>query len=499
MAKASYQDYVRLMHKIADVRNALALLGWDQETYMPPKGAAFRAQQSATLSGISHDLFVAPATGDLLHALLEDQSLDWEQRRNVTLTLEDYDRACCYNTSFVERKSMAVSNAHHAWVGAREANDFGLFRQALEEVVTLTREEATLLGYTGHPYDALLNLYEPGATTAELNVLFADIRRQLVGYVQELGQRTQVSNEFMYRHYPERRQWDFGIELLKEMQYDLEAGRQDISAHPFTTNFSMQDVRVTTRVNEQDLHSMIWGCIHEGGHALYEQGLLPQNYGLPAGEACSLGIHESQSRLWENMVGRSLPYWKRNYPRLQAVFPESLGTVSLDQFYKGINQVNPSLIRTEADELTYHFHIMIRFEIEKSLMDGSLEVRDLPEIWRQRYQEYLGLEVKNDFHGVLQDIHWCHGSIGYFPTYSLGSFYAVQFYNQALKDIPDLEQLTEQGNLLPLRAWLGEKIHRKGRLKTARELCTEITGEPLNAAHFMRYARNKFDAIYNKP
>jgi carboxypeptidase Taq len=300
----------------------------------------------------------------------------------------------------------------------------------------------------------------------------------------------------MYLRYDKDQQWAFGLELLRQMGYDFEAGRQDVSSHPFTTNFSSQDVRVTTRTAEDNLNEMIWSCIHEGGHALYEQGLPDSEYGLPSGEYVSLGIHESQSRLWENNVGRSLPYWKCNLPRLKELFPENLKHVSPDDFYKAMNKVQPSLIRTNADELTYHFHILIRFEIEKALIEGTVEVNDLPALWNAKYKEYLGLDVPSDSKGVLQDIHWSHGSFGYFPTYSLGSFYAAQFYAFAARQIPELEAEIEKGNLKPLLDWLRTHIHAEGKMYSAENLCIKITGEKLSFKYFMEYARKKYSGLY---
>ena len=366
----------------------------------------------------------------------------------------------------------------------------------LETMIDMKREEAEILGYENHPYNALLDLYEPGAKTDELDVLFKEVRANLVDFVKEISTKKQVRTDFLKRNFPHQQQWNFGIEMLKQMGYDFDAGRQDVSPHPFTTNFSMQDVRVTTRVNENDFNTMLWSCIHEGGHALYEQGLLVENYGLPLGEAVSLGIHESQSRLWENLVGRGFGYWKGNFPKLKNIFSEQLNDVSDIDFYKGINKVQPSFIRVEADELTYHFHIMIRYEIEKGLMDKSIQVKDLADVWKARYKEYLNVDVPTDNKGVLQDIHWSHGSIGYFPTYSLGSFYAVQFFNQATKEIVGLNEQIERGELLPLREWLREKIHVHGRRFSARELCERVTGEPLNFKYFMDYANKKYGGIY---
>jgi len=392
--------------------------------------------------------------------------------------------------------SLCISEAFQAWQKAKTGNNFALYAPYLEKLVKLKREECELIGYTGHPYDALLDQYEPGAKTADLSVLFADVRSQLVGFVKRIAEMPQNDDSFLHTHYDKQKQWDFGITLLKQMGYDFEAGRQDISSHPFTTNFGPLDVRVTTRVDENNLEQMVWSCIHEGGHALYEQGLPASEYGLPSGEYISLGIHESQSRLWENNVGRELPYWKYNFSKLQAIFPESLKGQDAESFFKAINTVSPSLIRTSADELTYHFHILIRFEIEKALIEGSIEVRDLPAIWNAKYKEYLGLDVPSDDKGVLQDIHWSHGSFGYFPTYSLGSFYAAQFYNKALEQIPSLENEIEHGNLAPLHDWLKEKVYWHGKFYSAEELCINITGEKLNFSYFMKYAQKKYQRLY---
>ena len=281
------------------------------------------------------------------------------------------------------------------------------------------------------------------------------------------------------------------------MGYNFDCGRQDISAHPFSTHFSPEDTRVTTRIDENNLSEMIWSCIHEGGHALYEQGILSENYGLPFGETISLGIHESQSRLWENNVGRSLAYWKKNFNSLKLIFPDKLSNISALDFYKAANNVKPSLIRTNADELTYHLHVLIRFEIEKSLIEGSVSVKDLPTIWNSKYKEYLNIDVPSDSQGVLQDIHWSHGSFGYFPTYTIGSFYAAQFYSQALKEIPNLESEVENGNMINLLNWLRLKIHKHGKKYDAQDLCIKVTGKKLEFKYFMEYAKEKYSEIYS--
>jgi len=493
-----YKAYKSRLTTIADIGYSIALLGWDQETYIPEKGAAFRAQQIATLSGMVHEQFTDKELGKILKKLdSNSKKLTEKQRRNITQTLKDYKRQKKYKREFVELLSRTTSECFQSWQKARKESNFKLYAPHLTKMISLKRKEADLLGYKKHPYDALLDQYEPGAKVADLDVLFKDVRSQLVAFVKKIAAAKQNEDKFMYLHYPKDKQWDLGINLLKQMHFDFNAGRQDISAHPFTTSFNAKDVRLTTRIAEDNLKSMIWSCIHEGGHGLYEQGLPESEYGLPSGEAISLGIHESQSRLWENMVGRSLPYWKANYETLIKYFPANLSKVNVEQFYKAVNIVTPSLIRTEADELTYHFHILIRYEIEKALMEGKLQVAELPEYWNARYKEYLGVKVPNDAEGVLQDIHWSHGSIGYFPTYSLGSFYAAQFFATAKKEIKSLENKIENGNLLPLLEWLREKIHRHGKFYSAEELCKKVTGEKLNFNHFMDYAKEKYSALYN--
>lgn len=492
----TYEDYHRHLQKIADIHNAASVLNWDQETYMPPKGARFRAQQQSTLAGLSHEFATSQAFGDLLKRLSEDSSLTDEQQRNVKVSLRNFTKNEKFDTAFVQKLTTSIARSFQAWRAARENNDFTQFAPALEELVALKREQADIAGYGSHPYDALLDDFEPGATTAQVDTLFDDVRQKLVGFVKDITDSEAPNDSFLRKHYDKDAQWEFGLHILKEIGYDFEGGRQDVSAHPFTTNFSSEDVRVTTRVNEHDFSEMTWSCIHEGGHALYEQGLLADNYGLPAGKYLSLGIHESQSRLWENNVGRSLRFWKAHYADLQKRFPENLGDVNVEQFYHAINKVAPSLIRIKADELTYHFHVMIRFEVEKALMEGTIEVNDLPNFWNAKYKEYLGVDVSSNNDGVLQDIHWSHGSFGYFPTYSLGSFYAVQFYDQAVKDIDGLEDRIEAGDSSELLSWLRENIHRHGQLYSANELCTRVTGKELDFQHFMDYANAKYSVIY---
>ena len=387
-----YNQYKEKLRKLADINYSVAVLGWDQETNLPPKGAGLRAQQISTLAGIAHEMATSEEMGDLLGNLNEASGLDTKEKRNLELSWKQYNKSKKFSTDFIVRMSKATSNAYQAWVKARQEKNFSLFEKELTVVVNLLREKCDILEYEDHPYDVLLDVYEPDAKTAEINVLFEDVKKQLVDFVQEINDRPQVEDKWMYDFYDKDIQWDYGIDVLRQMGYDFKSGRQDLAAHPFTTSFGTSDVRVTTRINENNFHEMLWSCIHEGGHALYEQGLPEAEYGLPTGSTVSLGMHESQSRLWENNVGRCLPFWKYNYPKLQKLFPNNLKDVSLSGFYKSMNMVKPSFIRVNADELTYHFHIMIRFELEKGLIEGSIEVKDIPELWNQKYKEYMGID-----------------------------------------------------------------------------------------------------------
>ena len=494
----SYQEYQQHLQQIADIKYASAVLQWDQETYLPAKGAEHRGRQIATLTELAHQMFTASKTGNLLHLLQADDRLTDTQRRNVALSLEDYNKSTKLPASFVRELSEAVNKSFHAWIKARKENNFSVFCQPLQEIIALKKQEADLLGYEQHPYDALMNDYDKGLTVAKTDAIFNKLKPALLSLMQEIGKHPQVSNDFLHQHFNKDAQWKFGLELLREMHFDFEAGRQDISEHPFTTNFNSHDVRVTTRIDEQDFGNMTWSCLHEGGHALYEQGLPAPEYGLPLGEYCSLSIHESQSRLWENCVGRSFSFWKYHYPKLIAYFPQQLKGLSVDSFYAGINKVIPSLIRTEADELTYHFHVMIRYEIEKMLIDGTLQTKDIPGAWNELYDEYLGVKVPDDKNGCLQDVHWSHGSFGYFATYSIGSLYAAQFYAAIHREFPSLETAIGQGNTQPIHNWLKQHIYPFGRYYSSEELCKRATGEPLNSDYFIEYAKQKFSDIYKK-
>jgi carboxypeptidase Taq len=492
-----YETFKTKMQRIADLRNANAVLQWDQETNLPPKGAPFRGQQISTLSEISHRLFSEDELGSILQDLLQKDDLPVEQKRNVERTFEDYTKNKKYTSEFVRALSDQINKTFHAWIESRKKDSFAIYEPELDKLIQLKKQEAEILGYEQHPYNALLDEYEKGCTIELLDRTFTNLLPSLKELRQKISASTQVDDSFLHQNFPKQRQWDWGMYLIKQLNFDFEAGRQDISEHPFSTSFNKYDVRITTRVDENDFANMTWSCIHEVGHALYEQGLPEEYYGLPLGEACSYSIHESQSRLWENNVGRSRLFWQHYYPQLQSYFPEQFKEVSLDQFYKGINKVQPSLIRTEADEITYHFHVYVRYELEKRLIEGSLPTHDIPAVWNEQYKNLMGVEVPNDKKGCLQDVHWSHGSFGYFPTYSLGSFYAAQFFATAKSQLNDLEKDIAQGQTSRLLQWLRENIHNKGRFYLSEDLCQAVTGKTLDVSYFQNHLLDKYSSIYN--
>ncbi|MBU6153997.1 MAG: carboxypeptidase M32 [Bdellovibrionales bacterium] len=491
-----YEEYKILMGRIADLDFSNAVLGWDQQVYMPKNGAEGRGRQMATLSTLSHELFTSEKLENLLRSLSEDQSLDDKKRFNVQRTLKDVTRKKKYSEAFVSEMALTTSKAFGAWSEARVKRDFKIFEPLLSKIVELKRKEAEFLGYEEHPYNALVEDYEPGLRVAKIDAVFDQVKRELFPFTREVTARFKPDTAFLSKAYPKGRQWEFSKRIIEMMGYDFESGRADDAPHPFCTTFAPGDVRITIRSAENEFNMMLFAAIHEAGHALYELGL-PQeeHYGLPLGGALSMAFHESQSRFWENSIGRSLSFWKGQYPALQKLFPENLSSVSLHDFYRGVNAVEPSFIRVEADELTYHAHIYIRYLIEKALMAREIEVKDVPAFWNERYQEYLGIRPSHDGEGCLQDVHWSYGSFGYFPTYSFGSFYAAQLHAAMRKDLPDFEGRVERGEFASILKWLREKVHVHGKRHSSDELLTKVTGEGLNVSHFMGYVREKYGAL----
>lgn len=489
--------------EIRRIQSAASVLSWDQETYMPAGGGAARAEQIATLEGLAHEKLVSREVETLLTGWVDPatgqapEGWDEPSRSLLRETWRDFSRAKKLPSAFVVRLSRECSLAQQAWVTAREESRFSKFLPSLKTIIGLKREEAQYLGYRDSPYDALLDTYEPGATIAHLAPMFRELRERLVPLLKKVqGSGVTIDDSCVHQRFDQAKQMEFGRLVLVAMGYDFERGRLDLSAHPFTTSFHPTDVRVTTRVFETDLPSCLFSCIHEGGHGLYDQGLDPRYYGSPLGESLSLGFHESQSRLWENCVGRSRAFWRCFYPILQHTFPEQLATVPLDRFYAAINRVAPSCIRVEADELTYNLHIMLRVEIEQALIENRIQPDDLPELWNDTMQSYLGIVPQRDADGVLQDVHWSMGAFGYFPTYTLGNLYSVQFFEQADLELPQLEEDIAAGRLIPLRRWLEQKIHRWGRMFTPDHLARRVTGNGVNPEPFLRYLETKYGELY---
>ncbi|MDH4326951.1 MAG: carboxypeptidase M32 [Nitrospira sp.] len=497
---------IRLL-EIQRINSAASVLSWDQETYMPGGGGAARAEQIAVLQGLAHQKLVSPDIEKLLSQWVDpttghasDQPGDlWDEPSRSLLreVWRDFSRAKKLPSDFVTTLSRECSLAQQVWTKAKEQNAFALFLPNLRTVLSLKREEAQYLGYTDSPYNALLDVYEPGSTIAALQPIFAQLKARLVPLLRRITESHVRIDDSILRHsYDQTRQLEFGRLVLTAMGYDFERGRLDLSSHPFTTSFHPTDVRVTTRVFEHELQSCLFSCIHEGGHGLYDQGLDQRYFGTPLGDSVSLGIHESQSRLWENCVGRSRPFWRFFYPILQQTFPDQLRSVDAERFYAAINCVKPSFIRVEADELTYNLHIMLRFEIEQDLVEGKVQPEDLPALWNRKMEEYLGITPTSDAEGVLQDVHWSFGAFGYFPTYTLGNLYSVQFFEQAKLEIPGLEESIAAGELLGLRRWLEQKIHRWGRMFTPDHLARRVTGNAISPDPFLSYVEKKYGEIY---
>lgn len=497
--QSKFDQFKEILATSVDLIHAAAVLEWDQQVNMPHGAAEARGHQIATLQRLAHENFTSPRTGELLQTLIPYAATldpDSDEARIIHNAERQYEKQTKVPPRLIVEMAQVTSQAHNVWMEARAENNFLKFKPYLEKIVDLRREYAALFAPHDHPYDALLDDYEQGMKTQDVRGVFDALRPKQVALINAISKRPQVDDSFLHQDLDANAQWEFGKKVITAFGYDWNHGRQDKSAHPFTINFGRDDVRITTRIDTKFFNTAFFATLHECGHALYEMGSAPEYERTPLAGGASLGLHESQSRLWENLVGRSLPFWKFYYPQLQQAMPAQFGNVSLDAFYRGINKVAPSLIRVEADEATYNLHIMLRFEIEVGLIEGSLQVKDLPEIWNARMKEYLGLTPPNDAQGVLQDVHWSGGMIGYFATYALGNIISVQLWERILQDIPDLEAKIEQGQFVELREWLRENLHRHGSKFKPMEILQRITGGGLDAEPYMRYLTNKFGAIY---
>ncbi|MDG4474632.1 carboxypeptidase M32 [Thiovibrio frasassiensis] len=479
--------------ELVDLHHALALMQWDQEVRMPRLAGEDRASQFATLSALVHRREVAPELGGLL-AEVEAQkgNLSVEECALLRVMRRSYEQNTRLPEEFVAEFSRLTSQAQMRWLEAREQSDFTIFQPLLERLVALSRQQAEYLGYAVHPYDALLDLYEEGLTTAQVTRMFGELQAPLVAMVKKFaGRLTPLSfNE----PFSLAGQEQFAEHLLVAMGFDFSRGCLARSAHPFTTTLGHHDRRITNRYAPESL-DFIFGALHEGGHALYEQGIDERLAHTHLDDGVSLGIHESQSRFWENVVGRGNPFWQRFFPELQQAFPAQFSLLGLTEFVRGINAVTPGLIRVDADEVTYNLHVLIRFEIEKGLIEGSVQVADLPGIWREKYRDYLGVEVPSDAEGVLQDIHWSHGSFGYFPTYTIGNLAAAQIWEAYKQYDPGFQQTLADGNLSKVREWLVREIHGHGSVYLPEALLVRVTGAPLSAQPFLAYLEEKFSTL----
>lgn len=496
-----YLELARLLREAALLGSCSNVLGWDEQTFMPEGGAQFRSEQLGLIAGLTHERATSPRIGELLGELEAAGDLgdpDGDRAVNVREARRSYNRATKLPRRLVEELSRTTTLAQQAWVKARGDSEFSVFLPWLEKMIGLKREEAQYIGFgSGVAYDALLDDYEPGATTADIAKVFAPLRDELVKLVAAIHHSSKRPNiDILTRHYPKTPQMVLSEGASRSIGFDFDRGRIDASAHPFCSGFGPGDCRLTTRYNDHHFPSAFFGVLHESGHGIYDQGLPIESFGLGIGQAVSLGIHESQSRMWENFVGRSAAFWTYMYPTAQLAFPQALGQVGFDDFHFAINDVRPSFIRVEADEVTYNLHIMLRFELEQLLVSGELKPADVPGVWNEKFSQYFGLNVPNDAQGCLQDIHWSGGLLGYFPTYALGNMYAAQFFNAAQRDLGDLDEQFAKGQFQPLKAWLNEKIHRHGKRYPARRLVEVVTGESLSHVPLVEHLNRKFGALY---
>ena len=502
-AETALKELKNRLLEIYDINAAGALLGWDEATYMPAGGAGARGRQSSVLRRLAHERLVDPALGKLIDQLepfADGLPDDADDASLIRIARRDFEKAIKVPAEFVARSNAQGSASYNAWTRARPANDFAAMIPYLQKTLDLSREYAEYFAPYDHIADPLIDDADEGMTTSLIRKLFAELRRELVPIVRAISNQAPTDDSCLRRSFDEDEQLDFAIWVATRLGYDLKRGRLDETHHPFCTKFSGGDVRITTRVKVDDLGDALFSTLHETGHAMYEQGVSATLDGTPLGNGVSAGVHESQSRLWENVVARSRPFWQHFYPALQKAFPDQLGRVPLDGFYRAINKVQRSLIRTDADEVTYNLHIMLRFELELKLLEGRLKIKDLPEAWRAGMQSDLGIAAPDDRDGCLQDVHWYGGNIGgSFQSYTIGNILSAQFYAAATKAHPDIPRDIANGTFSTLHGWLTENIYRYGRKLKPNELVKRATGGPMSMAPYLAYLRTKYGAIYRLP
>ena len=501
-SEKDYQQLHALSRHSRILEGVSSLLGWDQETYMPPGSAGIRSEQLKTMAGLIHRERTSPAYTKALSQLIdiptgEIKAKDLSDKQVAALKewRRDYRHHTSLPSEFVEEFAKVSSQALVAWRTAKKENAFQLFAPYLDRLITLSRQKAEFLGYQDHPYDALLDEYEPDMTTQQIQALFTPIRETLTPLIKTLQSQSRDA-QFLSGQWDHAKQIAFSNQILDAMGYDLQKGRLDFSTHPFSSASHPTDSRITSRIHPTSLMSHIFVVLHEGGHALYEMGLSQEDYGSPLGEARSLGIHESQSRWWETRIGMSQPFWKHFFPLLQETFQDQLKDISFDQFYLAMHHVQPSFIRVEADEMTYPLHVILRFEMEKALMEGSLSVRDIPDAWNAKMKDYLGIIPSTYAEGCLQDIHWSMGAFGYFPSYTLGNLYAAHLFEGFVKEHSDWEKKVEKGELKFIQEWLHEKVYQHGKRYTTPQLLQQATGKSFTSAPYLEYLKNKYETLY---
>lgn len=492
-------EFKEINKKIKQYGEALGVLYWDLRTGAPRQGMDTRSEVIGTLSSEMFKLSTSKELGELLSEL-EKQSvfstLSEIDQRLIEDTREEYDRSVKIPAEEYKKYVILTSNSENKWEECKENDDFDTFKPYLEQIIDTQQKFIDLWGVKETRYDTLLDQYEPGMTVAQLDSIFEQLKEKLIPLAKKIADHHyKPETSFLKQSFDIAKQKEFSVYVLKQMGFNFEAGRLDESVHPFATGLNPGDVRITTRYLENDVTSSLFGTIHEGGHAMYEQNIMEELVNTTLCMGTSMGIHESQSRFWENVVGRSRQFWNCNYEKLQSLFPQ-FKDISMDTFYRGNNVVEPQFIRIEADELTYNLHIIIRYEIEKMIFNENLKVEDLPQVWNEKYEQYLGVKPQTYSEGVLQDVHWAGGAFGYFPSYSLGNMYAAQILNTLEKQMPDLWEKVEQGQLHDIRDWLIDRIYKYGKLKKPSELIMDITNEQLNPNYLSEYLTKKYTDIY---
>ena len=498
--REKYEELLAKLHEVDDIQMAVSVLNWDQTTYMPPGGAEARGRQIATLGRLSQEKFIDPVIGRLLDQLqpwAETLPDDSDEAAMLRVTRRDYDQATRVPPAFLGEFYGHIAQSYQVWAEARPANDFGKVRPLLEKTLDFSRRLAEFFAPYDHIIDPLIDMADYGMKAATVSALFSDLRRELVPIVQAITSQPAADDACLHRFFPEKEQEIFGIEVAQALGYDFGRGRLDKTHHPFSTRFAAGDVRITTRYDEHNFGDGFFSIVHEAGHAMYEQGIDRVYDGTPLGSGTSAGVHESQSRTWENIVGRSRAFWTHYYPLLQARFPSELENVSQDTFYRAINKVDKSLVRVDADEVTYNLHVMLRFDFEMALLEGNLAVKDLPEAWNERFRQDFGILPPNDRLGCLQDVHWYGGSIGgAFQGYTLGNIMSALFYEQALKAHPEIPDEIEQGKFDLLHGWLIENIYQYGRKYSAAQLIERVSGGALRIEPYIQYLKQKYGELY---